>query len=96
MTHQIRSLKFLSLITSLSILFGLLVIPTSSVSAALTLGDLTVTPLTWNVIGLDSNDVTVGPDTFPVGARVCNNGDSPAVNVQAAFSWDDPRSNDQP
>ena len=88
MTHQIRSLKFLSLITSLSILFGLLVVPTSSVSAALTLGDLTVTPLTWNVIGLDSNDQSVGPDTFPVGARLCNNGDSPALNVQASFVWD--------
>jgi LPXTG-site transpeptidase (sortase) family protein len=88
MAHQARSLKIISLITSLSILFGLLVIPTNNVNAALTLGDLIITPLTWNVIGLDSNDPTVGPDTFPVGARLCNNGDSPALNVQAAFVWD--------
>ena len=31
---------------------------------------LDIEPLTWNVIGLDSNDETVGPNRFPVGARV--------------------------
>src|SRR5436190_9304555 len=36
---------------------------------------LTIAPITWGVIGLDSNDVTVGPNLFPVGARVCNTGD---------------------
>jgi uncharacterized repeat protein (TIGR01451 family) len=29
-----------------------------------------LTPLTWDVIGLDSNDVNVGPNTFLVGVRV--------------------------
>lgn len=33
--------------------------------------NLTVTPLTWNIIGLDSNDPASGPNLFPVGARVC-------------------------
>ena len=33
-------------------------------------------PLIWNVIGLDSNNVNVGPNDFPVGARTCNNGGS--------------------
>ena len=32
---------------------------------------LTVTPITWNVIGLDSNGPQSGPQHFPVGARVC-------------------------
>ena len=32
---------------------------------------LTVTPVTWNIIGLDSNKPTTGPKFFPVGARVC-------------------------
>ncbi|MDH4335312.1 MAG: hypothetical protein OEW24_08685, partial [Chloroflexota bacterium] len=30
---------------------------------------LTITPLTWNVIGLDSNGPATGPNRFPVGAR---------------------------
>ena len=49
---------------------------------------LTVTPIAWNVIGLDSNKVTVGPNHFPVGARVCNTGGSTATNVLASFVWD--------
>jgi hypothetical protein len=43
---------------------------------------------TFNVIGLDSNDVNAGPNNFPVGARVCNTGDAPATNVVADFIWD--------
>jgi uncharacterized repeat protein (TIGR01451 family) len=49
---------------------------------------LTVEPITWNVVGLDSNNVNVGPNNFPVGVRVCNNGDAPATNVVANFVWD--------
>ena len=49
---------------------------------------LSISPVTWNVIGLDSNDVTVGPNHFPVGARVCNTGDAAATNVTASFAWD--------
>src|SRR5688572_1957329 len=43
--------------------------PQSIASAA---AILTITPLMWNIIGLDSNNVNVGPNNFPVGARVCN------------------------
>jgi len=49
---------------------------------------LTITPITWNVVGLDSNDVTTGPNNFPVGARVCNTGDMAATNVTSTFVWD--------
>jgi hypothetical protein len=59
--------------------------PQSTVSAAAV---LTIRPLTWNVIGLDSNNVTVGPNNFPVGARVCNTGDAIATNVSSSFVWD--------
>ena len=48
---------------------------------------LSITPLTWNVIGLDSNNTTVGPDTFPVGARVCNTGPSAATGLSASFAF---------
>src|SRR5215475_8399681 len=61
--------------------------PQSTVSAATT---LTVTPLTWNIMGLDSNNVNVGPNNFPVGARVCNTGNATATNVTANFVWDAP------
>jgi uncharacterized repeat protein (TIGR01451 family) len=49
---------------------------------------LTIEPITWNVVGLDSNNVNVGPNNFPVGVRVRNNGDAPATNVTADFVWD--------
>ena len=44
--------------------------------------NLTISPITWNVIGLDSNKpLTSGPDTFPVGARVCNTGGATVTNL---------------
>ncbi|HEX2089649.1 MAG TPA: DUF11 domain-containing protein, partial [Actinomycetota bacterium] len=49
---------------------------------------LTIEPITWNVVGLDSNDVSEGPNRFMVGARVCNTGIDPATNVVATFTWD--------
>lgn len=62
------------------------VFPTQSVAAA---ASLQLTPITWNVVGLDSNNVNVGPNNFPVGVRACN----PAGNavtftdVEADFVW---------
>ena len=49
---------------------------------------ITITPVTWNVIGLDSNKTTDGPNLFPVGARVCNTGAAAVTNVTANFVWD--------
>ena len=51
-------------------------------------GGLTVTPTTWNVVGLDSNNTNSGPDTFEVGARVCNTGGAAVTNVIGDFVWD--------
>ena len=51
---------------------------------------LTVTPITWNVVGLDSNAPATGPDTFPVGARVCNSGSQTANAVTATLVFDCP------
>ena len=69
---------------------GMLFTPQSSVFAA---PILTVEPITWNVVGLDSNNVNDGPNNFPVGARVCNTGDTPATNVVADFIWDSTNAN---
>ncbi|RJX21500.1 MAG: DUF11 domain-containing protein, partial [Desulfobulbus sp.] len=51
--------------------------------------ELTVTPLAWNIVGLDSNDPATGPYRFPVGARICNTGSTDAGNVTADYIWDD-------
>ncbi len=51
---------------------------------------LTITPTTSNVVGLDGNDVSSGPNRFRSGARVCNAGDDTATNVTASFVWDSP------
>ena len=57
-------------------------------SPAYASGSMTIAPLTWNVIGLDSNLVTVGPNHFPIGARVCNTSTSPST-VSVTYNWDD-------
>ncbi len=50
---------------------------------------LTVTPASWDMVGLDSNrPVSTGPNVFPMGVRICNTGDSPAANVQTTHTWD--------
>ena len=60
--------------------------PQSVVFAA---SSLTVIPITWNVVGLDSNNVNAGPNNFPVGIRTCNPaGSTTSVNgVTATFNW---------
>src|SRR5205807_1860636 len=49
---------------------------------------LTITPVTWNVVGLDSIKTTDGPDTFQIGARVCNNGGTAVNSIAGTFIWD--------
>lgn len=77
-------LKFLAPLTLG--LGGAILSPSYSAIAA---PSLTITPITWNVIGLDSNKPTVdGPDRFMAGARVCNVGDATATNITAKFVKD--------
>lgn len=51
---------------------------------------LCIDPISWNVIGLDSNKALPpsndGPDTFMVGARACNNGATTLTNVVATYN----------
>lgn len=49
---------------------------------------LTATPITWDVIGLDSNNTAAGPNQFPVGSRVCNISGGPSGALTATFVWD--------
>ena len=46
------------------------------VSAATAAPVLEIRPISWNIIGLDSNSPASGPYRFPIGARVCNTGDA--------------------
>lgn len=70
---------------ALAAVLGLVGLPQTIAAAP----ELTATPLTWNVVGLDSSDVSVGPNTFPVGVRVCNTGTEAVRDVEATFAWDD-------
>jgi hypothetical protein len=54
------------------------------------LKQLSIEPITWDIIGLDSNNVSVGPNHFPIGARVCNTGDELVENVKSEFFFDTP------
>jgi LPXTG-site transpeptidase (sortase) family protein len=75
----------------LSVFFSLMVLLSVSSPQGVVLAapSLTIMPLTWNIIGLDSNNPDVGPSNFPVGARICNTGPDPATNVTATFNWED-------
>ncbi len=48
---------------------------------------LTITPIEWNVVGLDSNNVSVGPNQYSVGAQVCNITGVALTNVTVAWAW---------
>src|SRR2546429_5138570 len=65
----------------LALLFGVLGVQTAYAG-------LTMTPTTWNVIGLDSNNVNSGPNTFQTGARICNTGGAAVTNVTTNLIWD--------
>lgn len=72
---------------AVGIVLTLITQPQSSVYAA---PALTITPITWNIVGLDSNNVNVGPSHFPVGARVCNTSTASETltGVTASLVWD--------
>ncbi|HSL45573.1 MAG TPA: DUF11 domain-containing protein, partial [Anaerolineales bacterium] len=59
-----------------------------SQSPAYAAATFSLRPITWNVVGLDSNNVNVGPSNFPVGVRVCNTGNLTATGITADFVWD--------
>ncbi len=73
------------LLTSSTLIAWLVSAGASTLSAA---PALTLTPITWNIVGLDSNNVATGPDTFLCGARACNVGDQTAANVVSSFVFD--------
>jgi len=83
---SVRARVILPLVIVLAVAVGGLFLAPRPAAA---LPNLTIEPLTWNIIGLDSNLPAAGPNNFPVGARVCNIGPDPATNVVVDFVWDD-------
>ena len=69
-------------------LVGTLAATFGGAQVGLAAASLSIAPITWDVVGLDHNDPTTGPDTFPVGARVCNTGSSTATGVSTSLTWD--------
>ncbi len=60
---------------------------------AVAVAQLSVTPITWDVVGLDHNrPLSEGPELFPVGASVCSDSGTGTDPVTAEFSWDGPDS----
>lgn len=57
-------------------------------SAQAARAQLTIQPVTWNIIGLDSNNPSVGPNSFQVGSRACNTGATTLNNIVGNFIWD--------
>src|SRR3954463_7845865 len=55
--------------------------------------NLTITPITWNVVGLDSNNVNAGPNQYLIGARITNTGDAAATGVRSGFVFDSSNAN---
>jgi len=82
---NLQKLQFLIYVLFIFFILLAFVLPASSPAYA---AGIDVEPLTWNIIGLDSNKPEDGPNHFPVGARVCNNTGGPISNVRADFIWD--------
>ncbi|MDT8439544.1 MAG: hypothetical protein RQ729_11110 [Wenzhouxiangellaceae bacterium] len=70
-----------------------LLIGLTLVASAQAQPQLTVTPITWDVVGLDSNrPLTEGPSLFPVAAQVCNIGSADTGGLTVDMTWDGPDS----
>ena len=83
MKYHPTSIGRLALITF--VLIAAVFQPQSQASAAVT---LTITPNSWNVVGLDSNTPASGPYRFPIGAKICSS--VATTDVVATFVWDEP------
>jgi uncharacterized repeat protein (TIGR01451 family) len=71
----------------LSTVLAALIVPITQ-SPAQAAPILSLNMISWGVIGLDSNDVDAGPNTFAEGARLCNTGTSSADDLTGTFVWD--------
>lgn len=45
--------------------------------------------ITWNILGLDEDDLSNSPNTYVVAARICNLTNDPLPNLRVTFTWED-------
>ena len=69
---------------------GALIAPLAGAQPAFAASSLSITPIEWNVVGLDSNTPSTGPDRFVSGADVCNSGTEALTDVTTTWVWDTP------
>ncbi len=76
-------------VTAVVALIGSLLAPLAGALPAQAATDsLTITPIEWNVVGLDSNKPEdEGPNKFVVGARVCNITGTDVSDVTMTWQW---------
>ena len=92
-SRLVISLLFVTVLTTVLVLQAGDLLMTRSGASAPASAALSVTPITWNIVGLDSNSPAFGPNRFPVGARVCNTGSTALGNVGAQLIWDSSNAN---
>src|SRR4051794_3494567 len=86
-----RRMRLMAAVALATLLFPLvtwMVEAMPSASAMVATAGLTITPITWNVIGLDRNDPLIGPNIWPAGARVCNPSTGSVDHVVTHLVWD--------
>ncbi|HEU5001764.1 MAG TPA: choice-of-anchor D domain-containing protein [Actinomycetota bacterium] len=76
-----RALGALAILTAL-VAPWIMVVPAFAAT-----GSLSIAPLTWDTVGLDSNSPASGPYVFPSGARVCNTGTATLTGVATSYAW---------
>ena len=82
--HRLKNNQAGRHIRTSALFFFLVLLELVTISSAAAV--YTVTPSTWNIIGLDSNRPASGPNRFPVGAKVC--GGTPSSTDTASFTWE--------
>ena len=83
-----RGVRFIATLVSVAVTaFGLAIGPATPALAA---PALTITPMTWDVIGLDSNrpQTATNPNTYVQRFKVCNTDTTnPAPSAQLVWTW---------
>ena len=88
LSHETRrSRRAVAAAAVLTLVASLIAPIAGAVSAQANTNALTITPTEWNVVGLDSNNVLVGPNQYSVGARVCNITAAPLAGITITWQW---------
>ena len=81
--HTNKLVELAVLLIILLALLGLMCIGTANAQTT----NLTVQIVSWDRIGIDHNNPSVGPNVTAIQAKICNNGSSTATNVTVNFTW---------